>query len=69
MIRKVAEKEACRLSSGVSGLHIPEEMPMYYQSKTNNMMSDEDSMAKLEAEAHRKMKKDKEVIDIEIKGD
>ena len=27
MIRKVAEKEVCRLSAGISGLHIPEEMP------------------------------------------
>ena len=27
MIRKVAEKECCRLSAGISGLHIPEEMP------------------------------------------
>ena len=26
MIRKVAEKEACRQSAGISGLHIPEEM-------------------------------------------
>ena len=66
MIRKVAEKEACRLSAGVSGLHIPEEMPMYYQNRSNQMMSDEDSLAKLEAEAHQKMKKDKEVIDIDI---
>ncbi len=32
-------------------------------------MSDEDSMAKLEAEAHRKREKNNEVIDIEIKGD
>lgn len=69
MIRKVAEKEACRLSSGVSGLHIPEEMPLYYQNRSKNMMSDEDSMAKLEAEAHRKREKNNEVIDIEIKGD
>ena len=69
MIRKVAEKEACRLSSGVSGLHIPEEMPLYYQNRSNNMMSDEDSMAKLEAEAHRKREENKEVIDVEIKGD
>ena len=69
MIRKVSEKEACRLSAGISGLHIPEEMPQYYQTKTNNMMSDEDSMAKLEAEAHRKREKNNEVIDIEIKGD
>lgn len=69
MIRKVAEKEACRLSSGVSGLHIPEEMPLYYQSRSKDMMSDEDSMAKLEAEAHRKREKNNEVIDIEIKGD
>lgn len=28
MIRKVAEKECCRLSAGISGLHIPEEMPI-----------------------------------------
>ena len=68
MIRKVSEKEACRLSVGISGLHIPEEMPQYYQTKTNNMMSDDDSMAKLEAEAHRK-REEKEVIDVEIKGD
>lgn len=66
MIRKVAEKEACRLSSGVSGLHIPEEMPLYYQNRSKQMMSDEDSLAKAEAEAHTEMKKNKEVIDINI---
>ena len=65
-IRKVAEKECCRLSAGVSGLHIPEEMPMFYQNRSKQMMSDEDSLAKLEAEAHTEMKKNKEVIDINI---
>ena len=59
MIRKVSEKEACRLSAGVSGLHIPEEMPDFYQRKSNNIMSDEAIMQKAEAEAHK-------VIDINI---
>ena len=67
MIRKVSEKEACRLSAGISGLHIPEEMPMYYQSGSKSMMSEDDELQRLEAEASRKMKK--EVIDIEIEGD
>ena len=30
MIRKVAEKEVCRLGEGVSGLYIEEEMPDEY---------------------------------------
>lgn len=68
MIRKVSEKEACRLSAGISGLHIPEEMPAYYQSRSNNIMSnEEDELQRYEAEASRRMKK--EVIDIEIEGD
>ena len=66
MIKKVAEKEVCRLSAGISGLHIPEEMPQYYQKRTDNMMSNEAEMQKLEAEAHRKMDEKKEVIDVEI---
>ena len=65
MIRKCCEKEACRLSAGISGLHIPEEMPDYYQKKTSNIMSNEDSLAKLEAEAYKKQKE--EIIDVEIK--
>ena len=65
MIRKCSEKEACRLSAGISGLHIPEEMPDYYQKKSNNMMTNEDSLQKLEAEAFKKQKKE-EVIDVEI---
>ena len=59
MIRKVSEKEACRLSAGISGLHIPEEMPEYYQRKTRKM-SDEAIMQKMEAEAH------KQIIDVNI---
>lgn len=66
MIRKVAEKEACRLSAGISGLHIPEEMPMYYQNRSKQILSDDDSLDRIEAEASRQMKKNKEVIDIEI---
>lgn len=61
MIRKVAEKEACRLSADVSGLHIPEEMPDYYQRESNKIVrvSDEAIKQKAEAEASR-------VIDVEI---
>lgn len=66
MIKKVAEKNACKLSAGISGLYIPEEMPSYYQKKTDNMMSDDDSLQRMEAEAHQKMKEKKEVIDVEI---
>lgn len=65
MIRKCSEKEACRLSAGISGLHIPEEMPDYYQKKSNNIMTNEDSLQKLEAEAFKKQKNE-EVIDVEI---
>ena len=65
MIRKVAEKECCRLSAGVSGLHIPEEMPLYYQNRSKQVLSDDDSLAKIEAEAH-KLRKDNEVFDISI---
>ena len=65
MIRKVSEKEACRLSAGISGLHIPEEMPSYYQKRTDSMMSDEAEFQRLEAEAHRK-RSNEEIIDIEI---
>lgn len=35
MIRKVAEKEACRLSANISGLHIPEEMGDGYDVDDN----------------------------------
>ena len=66
MIKKVAEKNCCKLSAGISGLYIPEEMPSYYQKKTDTMMSDEDSLQKLEAEAHQKMKEKKDIIDVEI---
>lgn len=65
MIRKVSEKEACRLSAGISGLHIPEEMPVYYQNRSRTIMSEDDDLDRLEAEMHKK----KDVIDIEIEGD
>ena len=35
MIKKVSEKEACRLSAGISGLHIPEEMGSEYDVDAN----------------------------------
>ena len=69
MIRKVSEKEACRLSAGISGLHIPEEMPMYYQSRSRNITSEEDELQRLEAEASRQMNKKSEIIDVKIEGD
>lgn len=69
MIRKVSEKEACRLSAGISGLHIPEEMPVYYQTRSKSMMSEEDEMQRLEAQASRKIKEKKEIIDIKIEGE
>lgn len=66
MIRKCSEKEACRLSAGISGLHIPEEMPNYYQKTSDMMMSNEAELQKIEAEASRGMNRKKEVIDVEI---
>lgn len=38
MIRKVAEKEVCRLGEGISGLYIEEEMPQEYS--LNSVLSD-----------------------------
>lgn len=69
MIRKVAEKEACRLSAGISGLHIPEEMPKgfdvddteedYYKANSPKMA--QSKTTKVEDE------EDVEIIDVEIK--
>lgn len=61
MIKKVAEKNCCKLSANITGLYIPEEMPDYYQRESNKIVrvSDEAIMQKAEAEASR-------VIDVEI---
>ena len=68
MIRKVAEKEACRLSAGISGLHIPEEMGDEY-----NVDSTEEDLKKAKtktlkmAQSIKEMdEEDVEIIDIEI---
>ena len=35
MIKKVAEKEVCRLVEGITGIYIPEEMPNGYDLETS----------------------------------
>lgn len=72
MIKKVAEKEACRLSAGISGLHIPEEMGSEYdvdateddfrKAKTRQL-----KMAQSTTEEQSVIdEEDVEIIDVEI---
>lgn len=72
MIRKTAEKEACRLSAGISGLHIPEEMGSEYdvdateddfrKAKTRQL-----KMAQSTTEEQSVIdEEDVEIIDVEI---
>ena len=70
MIRKVAEKEACRQSAGISGLHIPEEMgdefnfesteEDYKKKRTRELkMAQKDAQSDMDEE-------DVEVIDVNV---
>lgn len=70
MIRKVAEKEACRQSAGISGLHIPEEMGDEF-----NLESTEEDYKKKRTRELKMAKKDAqsdmgeddvEVIDVNV---
>lgn len=69
MIRKVAEKEACRLSAGISGLHIPEEMPKGYgvdDSEEDYYRANAPKMAQSKTNELVEDEEDVEIINVEI---
>lgn len=59
MIKKVAEKEVCRLVEGISGIYIPEEMPKGYDLETSQTMQ----RKRFEKQAE---KQETEIVDAEI---
>ena len=73
MIRKVSEKEACRQSAGISGLHIPEEMGDEF-----NVDSSEDDYKKARTKSLKMVQSttekqvidedDVEIIDVELEN-